>query len=101
MAHVWYETNWRKFLRPVLILFVVSMLVFFMYLPNYTRLRKLREENARMNREIVTLKEEIRQLEENIRRAEDDPLLWERLAREKVGAVREGEIVVDIAPEGE
>jgi cell division protein FtsB len=74
---------------------------FFIYLPDYTRLKKLRNENARLARDIDKLKKEIDTLKSNIEKLDRDSLIWEELTRKNLGAVKEGEIAVDIRGEGE
>lgn len=80
---------------------VAAAIAFFVYLPNYTRLKKLRSENTVLRGDINRLNREIDTLRSNIRRLDNDPSFWEQLARQHAGAAREGEIVVDIKQEGE
>ena len=80
----------------IFIALIIAIVVFFVYLPGYTRIKRLRIENERINRNIADLKQEISRIKSDMKRLETDPSIWERLARKNVGAVKEGEILVDI-----
>ena len=79
-----------------IILFIAGVVIFFVYLPNYTRLTKLKRENARLIRDIDSLKREIDKFKSDIEKLENGSFIWEELARQNLGVVKEGEIVVDI-----
>ena len=68
--------------------------VFFWYLPVF-------EQNERMRQQIMTLESEVKaeeqkqaQLQTAIRNLRDDPKTVERLAREKLGYAKPGEMVI-------
>jgi len=77
----------------ILCLFILAMVIYF---PNYTRLKKLRNENKRLTLENEELIEEIADYEEKLKRVGKDPYLYEKIAREELGIAKEGEIVIDI-----
>lgn len=78
--------------------FLILALVLFMmfYFPDYTRVRKLRQENERLRGEIKKVETEILDLETKIKKVGKDPSIYEKFARENLGAAKEDEIVVDI-----
>ncbi|MEL7058909.1 MAG: septum formation initiator family protein [Acidobacteriota bacterium] len=63
-------------------------------LQSWRELSLAREHEARLDAEIATTGQRIEALREEIRRVEDDPATLERLAREQLGWVRDGDLVV-------
>jgi len=61
----------------------------------------LRSKNEEYQKQLVTLKRENMQLIEERRLLKDDPAYLEKVAREKMGLVKEGEVVYKIVPAGE
>jgi len=74
-------------------IFVIWMLIYF---PDYARLAALRQANKKLKGDIVLLEKEIGNLKHQIAGAGSDPLVYEKVAREELGAVKENEIAVDI-----
>ena len=77
--------------------FAVFLLALF--LPGFTKLQELREKNRDLVTKIKQLRIENSFLEQELRRLENDPVYQERIAREKMGIVRKGEIPIKIVPE--
>jgi len=85
-------------LKNAIWLFVISVFVLFVFLPSYSELQDIRKRNADYVLQIEDLKRErIKMLEEK-RRLTDDPIYLEKIAREKMGLIREGEVVYRITP---
>jgi len=95
------KVNYLKLVRLILIFLIFFVVAFFIYLPNYTRLKKLREENLYLEAEIRNLKKEISAFKNDIEKVENDTFIWEKLARQNLGVIKEGEIVVDIREQEE
>jgi len=74
-------------------IFIVCMLVYF---PDYARLTALKQANKKLKEDIGVLEKEIAGLKRQIKSAGSDPLVYEKVAREELGAVKENEIAVDI-----
>ena len=74
--------------------FVFFLLVIF--LPGYTKLQELRDKNRDLEGKIKRLNIENSLLQEELKRIEKDPVYQEKIAREKMGVVRKGEIPVKI-----
>ncbi|MCK9603082.1 MAG: septum formation initiator family protein [Candidatus Omnitrophica bacterium] len=69
------------------------------FLPGYTKLQELRDKNRDLTVKIKQLKIDNSLLEQELKRVENDPVYQEKMAREKMGVVRKGEIPVRIVPE--
>jgi len=69
------------------------------FLPGYTKLQELRERNRDLEARIKHLNIENALLQQELKRIESDPVYQEKIAREKMGVVRKGEIPIKIIPE--
>lgn len=86
------------FLRRGFWLFGIALLLLLLFLPGYTKLQELRERNRDLVGKIRQLSIENSMLEQEIHRLESDPLYQEKVARDKMGVVRKGEIPIRIVP---
>ena len=68
------------------------------FLPPFVKYQELRYKNKRLEERINALKEENKRLAEEKRRLETDITYIEKKAREKIGVVRKGEIVLKEVP---
>lgn len=80
-------------------IFAITVLLLVIFLPGYTKVRELRDRNDDLGARIEQLKLENLRLQEELKKAQNDPLYQEKIAREKMGVVRKGEIPVIIIPE--
>lgn len=62
------------------------------------RLRELERAQAALEQRAFALQQANEQLREHVRRLESDDVLLEKLARERLGLVRPGEIVYRLRP---
>jgi len=85
-------------LKNAIWLFVLSVLVLFIFVPSYSELQDLRKKNAEYVQQIKALKQERVELLQERRLLEEDPIYLEKVAREKMGLIREGEVVYKITP---
>jgi len=85
-------------LRKAFWLFGLSIFLLVLFLPGYTKLQELREKNRDLEIKIKRLNVENALLDQEVRRVERDPLYQEKIARDKMGIVRKGEIPVKIIP---
>ena len=81
-------------LKP-LIAVVIGAAIF---LPPFVKYQQMRYRNSNLEKEIKALKEETKRLEEEKRRLETDITYIEQRAREKIGVVKKGEIVLKESP---
>lgn len=79
-------------------LFVLALFVLFAFLPSYTQLQDLRFKNVQYEHEVRRLKREQSRLEREKRLLVEDPVYIEKVAREKLGLIKEGEVVYKIMP---
>ncbi|MFA5260260.1 MAG: septum formation initiator family protein [Candidatus Omnitrophota bacterium] len=85
-------------LKNAFFLFVGTIIIFVLFLPSYTELQDLKQKNLDYDREIRQLKDLNKKLVEEKRRLEEDPLYLEKVAREKMGLIKEGEVIYKILP---
>ena len=85
-------------LKNAIWLFALAFIVLVVFLPSYTKMQDLREKNNDYAYRIKQLTEENRRLAEERIRLEDDPVYLEKIAREKMGIVKEGEFMYKIVP---
>lgn len=79
-------------------LFMLTLFVFFAFMPSYTRMQDLKQKNKDYARLIEYLEVKERDLKEEKRLLEEDPVYLEKVAREKMGLIKEGEVVYKITP---
>ncbi len=77
--------------------FAVFFLILF--LPGFAKLQGLRDKNRDLETKIRRLSIENALLDEEIKKISRDPDYRERVAREKMGIVRKGEIPIKIVPQ--
>ena len=96
-----YREHWveRLFLDNRLfacILFVLLVVFIRLFTPVVSKKRELQREIDLVDRQIAEGQSRVAQLEENIDRLQNDPEHIERLARQKLGLVREDEVIYSI-----
>ena len=67
-----------------------------LFLPGFSKLQDIRSKNRDLENKIRRLNIENALLEEEIKKIANDPVYQERVAREKMGIVRKGEIPIKI-----
>jgi len=79
--------------------FGVAAFILVLFIPGFAKLQGLRDKNVDLEDKIRRLNIENALLQQELRRIENDPVYQERIAREKMGVVRKGEIPIKIIPE--
>ena len=74
-------------------LFCFAIVIFLVFLPSYTKMQDLKQKNAEYVAEIKDLKLQHTKLKRERMLLEKDPVYLEKVAREKMGLIREGEVV--------
>ncbi len=86
-------------LRKAFWIFGIAVFVLIIFLPGYTKLQELRDKNRELTVKIKKLNIENALLQQELIRIKNDPTYQEKIAREKMGVVRKGEIPIKIVPE--
>lgn len=79
--------------------FGILVLLLVLFLPGYSKLQELRDKNRDLSGKIKRLVVENSLLQEELRLVKDDPVYQEKIAREKLGVVRKGEVPIHIIGE--
>ncbi len=88
--------NWQRVLiRGGIAVVIISVLVYLFIFSKYgyLRMRELQRENADLEERVTEVERKNEELETEIGRLEDDMEAVERLAREELGLVKEGETI--------
>jgi cell division protein FtsB len=83
-------------LRKSFWLFSFTVLLLILFLPGYTKLQESRVKNHQLEEKFRKIAIENSLLQEELKRIENDPFYQEKIARDKMGVVRKGEIPVKI-----
>ena len=83
-------------LKNAVTLFLFTIVIFLLFLPSYTKLQDLKQKNEDYDHQITLLKDRFVKLKEEERLLKEDPIYLEKVAREKMGLIREGEVVYKI-----
>ena len=81
--------------RKRLVLYIVFFvaIVCIVFLPGFSELHKLKEENDQLAKRIKLLEEHNDKLKEELTLMQEDPDYLEKKARERLGIVKKGEII--------
>jgi len=86
-------------LKKAVWLFLFAFLVLLAFLPSYTKLQDLKQRNQDFEERTAKLQKEVENLNKRLYRLENDPAYLEKVAREKMGVARKGEVIYQISPE--
>ncbi|MCG2714255.1 MAG: septum formation initiator family protein [Candidatus Omnitrophota bacterium] len=86
-------------LRKAFWLFGFAVLSLVLFLPGYTKLQELRVKNRQLEEKFRKMAVDNSLLQEELKRVENDPIYQEKIARDKMGVVRKGEIPIKIFSE--
>ena len=78
--------------------YLIIGIVVIVFLPPFARYQELRYKNKKLEEQLESLKDENARLAEEKRLLETDINYVEKKAREKIGVVRKGEIVMKEVP---
>ena len=85
-------------MKNAIILLAFTLIILFWYLPSYTMMQDLKLKNQDYLGQIEAYKKKNAELIEEKRKLIEDPLYLEKVAREKMGLIKEGEVVYRITP---
>ena len=83
-------------LRKAFWLFGFAVLSLVLFLPGYTKLQELKVKNQQLEEKYRKMVVDNSLLYEELKRVKNDPVYQEKIARDKMGVVRKGEIPVKI-----
>ena len=86
-------------LRKAFWLFGISVFLLILFFPGYTKLQQLRDKNRELEIKLKKVYVDNALLAQELERIQNDPVYQERIARDKMGVVRKGEIPIKIVPE--
>jgi len=88
--------------KKIIVLSVSSLILLILlgriFIPEYLKFRELAKQNRELERRIEQVKQDNRRLKEEHQKMINDPLYLEKVAREKLGVVRKGEVVYKVLP---
>ncbi len=88
-------------LKNAIWLFIFAITVLVLFLPSYTRMQDLKQKNVDYEQDIRTLQDKNEKLRQEVQLLQNDPIYLEKVAREKMGLIREGEMVYKLMPASE
>lgn len=80
-------------LKNALWLFAAATIILLFFLPSFTMMQDHRQKNLEYEKKIAELQRRNEELKVEKQRLIEDPVYLERVARERMGLVREGEKV--------
>ena len=80
-------------LKNALWLFAAATIILLFFLPSFTMMQDHRQKNLEYGKKIAELQRRNEELKAEKQRLIEDPVYLERVARERMGLVREGEKV--------
>ena len=86
-------------LKNAILLFVFALVILMLFLPTFARMQDLNQKDLGYQTRISNLEQENIRLKEERRLLEEDPVYLEKVAREKMGLIRAGEVVYQLMPE--
>ena len=86
-------------LRKAFWLFGFTVLILILFLPGYIKLQGLRAKNRQLEDNFRKMAVENYLMQEELKRVNNDPVYQEKMARDKMGVVRKGEIPIKILPQ--
>jgi len=80
-------------------IFIAAAIILVVFLPSYSVMQKKKERIQEYEEQIVNLEKKNTDLLKEKQRLEDDPVYLEGVARERMGLMREGEVIYRIKKE--
>ena len=85
-------------IKNALSLFIITVIIAVVFLPSYSKMQDLKQKNQEFSQRIHDLEVKDKKLEEERRLLLTDPDYLEKVARERMGLIRDGEKVYKIVP---
>jgi cell division protein FtsB len=84
--------------KKVIFLVLAILLLGLIFIPGYLKTRALLRENRQLERRIAEISQANKKMSQEYERLRSDPIYLEKVAREKLGVVREGEVIYQVLP---
>ena len=85
-------------LKNAIWIFVAAIVVLVLFVPAFTKMQDMKQRDVDYQAKIDDLKIKNLRLREEQRLLENDPAYLEKVAREKMGLVKDGEVVYRLSP---
>ena len=85
-------------IKNALSLFIITVIIVALFLPSYSKMQDLKQKNQEFVRRIAQLEAKNKKLQEEERLLQTDPEYLEKVGREKMGLIRQGETMYKIVP---
>ncbi|VAW14681.1 hypothetical protein MNBD_BACTEROID05-1225 [hydrothermal vent metagenome] len=85
-------------MKNAIVIFVIALLVLVFFLPSFSKKQDLLKRNQDLKKQIEDLTQKNIDLLKEQKLLEEDPEYLEKVAREKMGLVKEGEVIYRIIP---
>ena len=79
-------------------LFVLAAIIFLVFLPSYTQMMGLVDKNRAYQKQTKFLIKQNAELKRELKMLKEDPVYLEKVARERMGLAREGEVIYKMGP---
>lgn len=86
----------KRFFAVLAVIFAVVLVLCWIYLPSITRYRELKSEEDRLNQRIQEIDKQIKDLADERHLLQNDVAYLEKVIREELGFVKQGEIVYEL-----
>ncbi len=86
-------------LKNAILLFVFAFVILMMFMPTFSRMQDIKQKDLKYQARINELEQENSQLKVEQQLLEENPDYLEKVAREKMGLIRKGEVVYKLPPE--
>jgi cell division protein DivIC len=80
------------------ILFGLAIVLLLVFLPSYQKMQDLKQKNKEYELKMKELVRENIRLSEEKKLLQNDPAYLEKVARERMGLIKEGEVIYRIVP---
>jgi len=88
-------------IKNALLLFFICAAVLAFFLPSYLKMQALNEKNRTYERQIAALEKDTTLSTEERRRLVEDPEYFEKVAREKLGIIKDDEVIYKVLAPGQ
>lgn len=87
------------FQKKIVAFLILGVALLIIFLPGYVKYQRLAGQKANFKKQIEALKTSNLNLKQESHLLQSDTFYMERVARERMGVVKEGEVVYKIVPE--